>query len=288
MSTATKASIDDQVVRIGRVAIGTQGVLYGVVGLLAVQVARGDRGTEASQSGALASVGRQPFGRALLVVSILGLVAHAIWRLVLAVRGEPGDDEDSKSVAKRAANGGRAVLYVALVAVAVGLLTSSSGSSGSGDPASSGGQGGSGGSSEKELTATVLSWPGGPWIVVGVGLAVIAAGVWNAKRAVTRSFLEALDLSSLNESKRRTVEVLGTAGYLARAVVFAMVGWFLVTAGRQSDAEETRGLDAALQELADTSHGPVLLLVLAVGMVLFGIYRIADAILRRPSEITHA
>lgn len=286
MTTATKASINDQVVRIGRVAIGTQGVLYGVVGLLAAQVAAGDRGTDASQRGALESVGRQPFGRALLVVSILGLAAHATWRLVLAVRGEPGDDEDSKSVAKRAANAGRVLLYVALTVVAVGLLTASERSSGSGEQVGSGG--GSGGSSEQELTARILAWPGGPWIVAGVGLAVIAAGVWNAKRGVTRSFIEALDLSSLDEPKRRIVESLGTAGYLARAVVFALVGWFLVTAGRQSDAQETRGLDAALHELADTSHGPVLLLVLAAGMVLFGIYRIADAALRRPSEITHA
>ena len=288
MTTATKASINEQVVRIGRVAIGTQGLLYGVVGLLAVQVARGDRGTEASQSGALASVVRQPFGRVLLVVLVIGLVAHATWRLILGVRGEPGDDEDSKSVAKRAANGGRVLLYVALIAGALGLLTSSSGSSGSGEQGAAGGSGGSGGSSEQELTARVLSWPGGKWIVVAVGLAVIAAGVWNAKRGVTRSFLEALDLSSLDESKRRTVEILGTAGYLARGVVFALIGWFLVTAGRQGDAEETRGLDAVLQELADTSHGPILLLVLAVGMVLFGIYRIADAVVRRPSEITHA
>lgn len=274
MTKATGASMNQQVVRIGRVAIATQGVLYGAVGLLAVQVARGDSGAKASQTGAIETVVEQPFGRILLFILVVGLVAHATWRLVLAVRGEPGDDEDGKSLAKRAANAGRAAIYISFTVLAVKILTAS-GSSG-------------GGNKEQESTAQVLSWPGGSWIVVAAGLAIITAGLWNAKKGITRSFLDDLDMGSLDESRRRTVEVLGSIGYLARAVAFALVGWFLLTAGRQEDAGETRGLDGSLRELAETSHGPILLFVLAVGMVIFGTYRVLDAILRRPSEISHA
>lgn len=273
MTKATGASTNQQVVRIGRLAIATQGVLYGAVGLLAVQVARGDKGAKASQKGAIESVVHQPYGRILLLVLLVGLVAHAIWRLVLAFRGEPGNDEDGKSLAKRAANFGRAAIYVSFSVLAVKILTQKQSS---------------GGNKQKESTAEVLSWPGGRWIVIAAGLAVIAAGLWNAKKGITRSFLDNLDLGSLDQSRRRGVEVLGSVGYIARAVAFALVGWFLLTAGRQGDAKETRGLDESLRELAETSHGPILLLILAVGMVLFGAYRVLDAILRRPSEISHA
>ncbi|MBA3280634.1 MAG: DUF1206 domain-containing protein [Acidimicrobiia bacterium] len=273
MTKATGASMNQQVVRIGRVAIATQGVLYGAVGLLAVQVARGDSGAKASQTGAIETVVEQPFGRILLFILVVGLVAHATWRLVLAVRGEPGDDEDGKSLAKRAANAGRAAIYISFTVLAVKILTQKQSS---------------GGNKQKESTAEVLSWPGGRWIVIAAGLAVIAAGLWNAKKGITRSFLDDLDLGSLDQSRRRAVEVLGSVGYIARAVAFALVGWFLLTAGRQGDAKETRGLDESLRELAETSHGPILLLILAVGMVLFGAYRVLDAILRRPSEISHA
>lgn len=274
MTAATGASMNEQLVRVGRVALATQGILYGIVGFLAVQVALGDRGAKPSQRGAIESVARQSYGRLLLVLVVVGLAAHATWRLVLAVRGEPGDDEDSKSVAKRAANLGRSALYVSLTLAAVRLLTRS------GD---GGGEG-----SEQRSTSTVLSWPGGPWIVAAAGLAIIGAGVWNVRKAVTRSFLDDLDLAQRAAPRRRAVELLGAVGHVARGAAFALVGWFLLTAGLQHDAEETRGLDEALRELAETSHGPLLLLALALGMVLFGAYRVVDAAVRRPSEITHA
>ncbi|MCU1499642.1 MAG: hypothetical protein JWM47_3595 [Acidimicrobiales bacterium] len=275
----SRADRNEIVERLGRVAIATQGVLYTVVGLLAVQVAQGDRDAKPSQKGALQSVARQPFGRGLLLVLVAGLVAHAAWRLVLAFRGGPGDDEDSKSAAKRAANVGRAAIYLSFTAAAVRLLTSSADSSGSG---------GGRGASEQRSTAAVLDWPAGRWIVVAVGLVIIGTGVWNGWRAVKRSFLDALDLHELDDGPRRTVEVLGIAGYLARFAAFSLVGWFLVTAGLQHDPEETRGLDQALRELAQTSHGPILLFILAVGLVTFGVYRVLDAIYRRTSELTHA
>ncbi len=276
---ASAPSTDQVVERLGRVAIATQGVVYGIVGLLAVQVAQGDDQSEAeaSQRGAIESVARQPFGKGLLIVLAVGLAAHGAWRLSLAIRGERGDDEDGKSVALRVANAARTVLYAGLTLAAVRALTSGG---------STGGSGGS--SSEQRSTATVLEWPGGRWIVIAAGLGVIGAGLWNGKRAVTRSFADSLDLSRLPERRRRLVRGLGVAGYLARGVVFALVGWFLVTAGLQHDPEETKGLDGALRELVATGYGPILLLVLALGMVAFGAYRFVDAFLRKASEITHA
>lgn len=284
MTTVAVSRTDrnELVERLGRVAIATQGVLYVVVGLLAVQVAQGDHDARPSQKGAIETVARQPFGRGLLLVLVAGLLAHAAWRLVLAVRGEVGDDEDSKSAAKRAANVGRAAIYLSFTAVAVRLLTSGNGGG------SDGGGSGGGAASERRSTALVLDWPGGRWIVVALGLVVIGTGLWNGWRAVKRSFLDSLDLHGLDDGPRRTVEALGVAGYLARCAAFGLVGWFLVTAGLQHDPDETRGLDQALRELAQEDHGPILLFLLAVGLVTFGVYRVLDAIYRRPSELTHA
>ena len=117
---------------------------------------------------------------------------------------------------------------------------------------------------------------------------VIGTGAWNLWRAVQRSFLDSLDCSRLDERHRRTVEVLGVAGYAARGVAFALVGWFLVTAGLQHDPNEARGLDDALRELVQQAYGPPMLAVLALGLVLFGAFRVVDAVLRKPAEITHA
>lgn len=261
--------------RLGRVALATQGTLYLVVGLLAASLALGDHGggTEASQRGAIASVARQPFGRLLLIALLAGQLAHAAWRILLAARGEPGPDDDGKSLVKRAANGGRALVYLGLALVAFRFLTHS---------------GGGRDDSERESTARVLEWPGGRWLVVAAGLAVIGVGLWRMTQIVTADFLDDLDLSGVRHRMRRVVELSGRVGYLARGVAFGLVGWFLLVAGIQHDPSESRGLDESLRELLGRPNGPWLLGLLAVGMVLFGAHRILDARYRTPSELVHA
>lgn len=271
-NTSTKAQATDALVKVGRLALATQGALYVVMGFLAVALSRGDGDSAASQKGAIASVARQPFGRVLLVVLAVGLLAHALWRLVLAVRGEPGD-EDGGSVAKRVGNLWRVGVYVSFTVAAVRILTRSKGG---------------GGDNAKKSTALVLGWPGGRWLVVAVGLGILGAAGWNAYKGIKRKFADNLDLSSLDERRCRAVRTIGVAGYLARAFAFALVGWFLIKAGLQHDAKETEGLDGSLRRLAATNYGPTLLLFLALGLVLFGAFRFLDAAYRKRSEITWA
>lgn len=267
------ADVADHAARAGRIALVTQGVLYAVVAVLAFGVARGDDDAEASQTGALESIARQPFGRIALSVMVLGLIAHAAWRLYLAWVGDRGGDEDAGSLAKRAANVGRAAVYLSFVAVAVRLLTKDQGSSG--DQA-------------KESTSTVLGWPGGPWLVVAAGLVVIGVGAWNVRTAVTRSFADDLDFSRVSAARKPWVCRLGTVGYLGRAAAFGLIGWFLVDAGRQHDPSESRGLDDALRELTTAPYGPILLLVVALGLGAFGAFRVLDGVLRRDDALTHS
>lgn len=268
----------DPVVRLGRVALATQGILYVIVGLLAVQVSGGDDNAKPSQKGALENLAHQPFGRILLIIVAVGLAAHCAWRLMLAIRGEPSDDEDSGSMAKRVANVGRAAVYAGFTYFAVRLLLGSG----------SGGSKGGGGKTEQKSTAVVLDWPGGRVLVVIVGLCVIGAGVWNGYKAVARKFEDNLDLSSLDESKANLLKATGVAGYLARGVVFALIGWFLISAGLAKNAGRTKGLDGALRSLASSSHGRLWLFIVAVGLLLFGAYRVLDGIYRKPSEIAHS
>lgn len=274
-TTVSHADVDRTVARVGRVALATKGVLYIVVGLLATQVARGDGGAEADQQGALESVARQPFGRVLLFMAVVGLLAHVAWRVALAVRGEPGDDEDGSSMAKRAFNVGRAVVYLSLTAAAVRLLTRSPSSGGDDD-------------TQERSTSIVLDLPAGRYLVMAAGAVVIGVGVWNVRKAVTRSFCEDLDLSSLDRSRRRMVDALGVGGFVARGAAFALVGWFLIVAGFRHDPDESRGLDDALRELVATTYGPPLLFALAIGLVLFGAFQLVDARLRRADAVTHA
>lgn len=270
----------DPVVRMGRVALATQGILYVIVGFLAVQVAGGDRNAKPSQKGAIANLAHQPYGRILVGLLAVGLLMYFGWRLMLAIRGEPGDDEDGGSLAKRAANLGRAAIYASFAFVALKLAFGTEGSGGSG--------GSGGGQSQKKSTATVLSWPGGRVLVVAAGLGVVGSGVWNAYKALTNKFEDDLDLSSLDQRQAKAVKVIGIGGYLARGAAFALIGWFLIQAGFDEDSGKTKGLDGALRSLADSGSGRLALVAVGLGLVLFGAFRVLDGVYRRPSEIAHS
>jgi hypothetical protein len=64
-------------------------------------------------------------------------------------------------------------------------------------------------------------------------------------------------------------------------VVFALVGWFLIRAAIDFDPQKAVGLDGALAKLAHASYGPVLLGVVAAGLIAFGCYSLADAKFRK-------
>lgn len=257
---------------VGRIGLATQGVLYAVVGLLALQVASGHTDDRADQRGAIQAVSSQSFGRLLLLVLTIGLAFHCAWRLLLAYRGDPGDD-DAKEWIKRAGHFGRALIYAGFTVGAAKVLVDSH--------AGNGGE-------QQRAASKALEWPGGQLILIVVGMAVIGTGLWHASKLFTRSFVDDLDLDGRSDALRMTVLVLGSIGYAARGIVFALVGWFLLQAAIDDDPRESGGLDNALKRLAGSDYGPDVLRLLAMGLFTFGVYRVVDACLRKREAVANA
>ena len=245
-----------------RVGLASQGVIYIVVGMLALNIVFGDD-AQADQHGAITAVASQPFGKLLLVILTAGVAAHAIWRGTKAIRT---DDEKPKLLADAA----RAVMYAVFTFACVHVLIDANASDGGG------------GKNEQKATGTVLDWPGGRWLVLLAGLVVIGAGIWQWRQPFTQRFIEKLRVSSLSEGSRKAIVALGTAGFVARGIALALIGWFLVQASMDDAPNEAGGLDHALHSLAN-EHAWRLVLV-AIGLFAFGLFRIVDAALRRVSE----
>ena len=64
-------------------------------------------------------------------------------------------------------------------------------------------------------------------------------------------------------------------------VVFGLIGFGLIKAAIDYNPHNAIGLDGALNQLADDSHGPLLLRVVATGLIGFALYSIADARYRK-------
>jgi hypothetical protein len=246
-----------------RAGLVARGVIYAIIGVLAVKLALGDGGKTTNQQGALKTIAQQPFGKALLVLMAIGLAGYAIWRLVRAALGHgPEDSDDTK---ERLAGLESGIGYALLCVTAVSLLIGSGGGS----------------SSPDKTTGGVLGWPAGQFLVAIAGVVLIAAGLEQGYKGLTESFLDQSKTERMSARVERAFTALGIFGHLARMVIFALTGYFLIKAAIDYNPEKAVGLEGALAALSRASYGPILLGVVAAGLVGFGAYSIADARYRK-------
>ena len=248
-----------------RVGLCARGVIYVLVGILAVRIGLGsDSGQEADRSGAVGTLGEQPFGRVLLWALVVGLAAMALWRLAEAAFGQTVEGGDKWS--RRLGSLGMAVFYTV---ICIGVVqTALVGGSAGGRP---------GDETSKEYTARVLDWPGGRVIVGVFGAVLIVVGAVILVRSLMRKFEENLRTEEMRPATRRVVAILGIVGGVACGVVAAGAGLSVLLAAVRYDPSEAKGLDETLRSFAATPAGPALLIAAAVGLVLFGLYSFCEA-----------
>jgi fumarate reductase subunit D len=242
-----------------------RGLIYGIIGILAIKLALGVGGTTTNQQGALRTIARQPFGKVLLILVAIGLAGYALWRLLHALLGHGPEHSDSSF--DRVAALGSGIVYAGLCAIAVEILLGSGSSGGSG--------------SASKTTAGVFGWPGGTWLVGIAGAVLVGIGVYQGYRGISKDFLEDSKTEQMSPRVRKWIDWIGSFGHLARMVVFGLVGVFLIKAAVDFNPDTAVGLDGALAKIANASYGPFLLGVVAAGLIAFGVYSLSDARYRR-------
>ncbi len=253
---ARQAKDSKPVEALARLGLAARGLVYVVIGLIAVQIAVG-KGGEADRNGALGAIRKQPFGQVLLVVLAVGFAGYAAWRLLEAAVGHQ-DEQGGKKLMKRLGSLVRALLYGSFAITTLTFVSS-------------------GGSQDRTrpLTARVMAMTGGQLLVGAAGVAVIGGGLYMAYRGLSRKFLKKLTLPS--PTSRTLAKRLGTAGLVGRGLVFCLIGGFLVEAAVTFDPKKAKGLDAALKTLAQQAFGTVLLLIAALGLLAFGAWSFVEA-----------
>ncbi|MCK2219058.1 DUF1206 domain-containing protein [Actinomadura sp. ATCC 31491] len=254
---AARSPVMDVATRIG---LACRGVLYALVGAVAVQVGLGERSKEADKAGAIETVAELPFGAGLLWIMTLGFVALALWQTSEALFGHGEAIERVEAVA-------RVAVYALVVATLLSVLTKGKASS---DDEKS-----------RDLTAKLLDLPGGQVIVGAVGLGLVVLGVYWVRQGLTKGFRKELDQGSMPAPTRAVMDRLGVGGFVARGAVAALAGILVGQAAITFDPDKAGGIDTALREFADTPAGPLLLVVVALGLLLFAAYCFGEARWRR-------
>jgi len=251
---AGKANEHPAVKMMARGGFIVMGVLHILIGWIAFRIATGSGGEEASNSGALGTIADAPGGQILLWVAVAALATLALWRLTQLFVGEELKDK---------AKGG--VLFVVFSSLAFTTATfARGGSTSDGDTAT-------------DVTATVLEQPWGAALVIIAGLVVLGVGLYSIYNGATKGFKEDLEAGAGSGNVGTAIVGAGMAGYIARGIAFAILGILIVVAGWKSDPEQAAGLDAALRTLGEQPFGSVLLIIIGIGLALYGLYSIARA-----------
>ncbi|WP_242614191.1 DUF1206 domain-containing protein [Actinomadura roseirufa] len=252
-----------------RVGLVARGLLYLLVGWLALQVGFGEGGEEADRQGALQTVAKQPGGPIVLWLMAAGFAALALWQYAEAVYGRPVPDGDKAT--KRLGSAARGVVYSVGFAATLGFLLGYKGKSSD--------------TQSKTFTARAMAEPGGRWLVLAVGAGFLVWGIVVVVNALRRTFRKELKTAQMGRAARRVVEPLGMVGNTARGLVGGGVGIFLAYAAITFEPGKAQGLDGTLREFAGTPAGVWGLVAVAAGVLLFGVYSFCEARWRKVEAV---
>jgi hypothetical protein len=250
---------------LARVGLIAYGLVYLLMGWLALQLAWGGRSKSPDPSGAFGTLAEQPLGRILLAVIAVVLVALGVWQAGEAAWGHRNLDGIGR-LRERFVSGFWACVYsgFGVRSAWVAFVPTASGSG-----------------SQRAAKVGVLSWPGGQTLVVMTGLVVLCIGLAAGFKGITQSFSEEIDTSRLSSTGRKAVLNLGQVGYLTKGVALGLAGGLLSYAAWTFDWKKASGLDAALQTVLHQPFGRWLLSAMALGFVAFGLFAMLQFRYRR-------
>ncbi|HET7271202.1 MAG TPA: DUF1206 domain-containing protein [Rubrobacter sp.] len=251
--------------RLARLGYVAKGVVYAVIGFLALREALGAGGQTMDPTGAMQSIGTQPFGGVMLALLAIGLACYALWKVVQGIMDPDGKGSDAHGIVRRVAYVGSGMIHGTLAYTAAQSIL------------------GAEDSSEDAAAASAMAFqpPIGQILVGLVGLAVIVVGLYQLYAAYDAKFRADLRLGQMGEGEERWVIYVGRVGTAARAIAIGVTGAFLVLAAYQSDPSETRGLGAALETVQHQPFGSYMLGTIAAGLLIYGAFMFAIARYRR-------
>lgn len=252
VDNAARSAVDHPALEwLARCGFVMNGVMHLLIGWIAIRIALGSGGDEASNSGALAQIAEVPGGQVMLWAGAVAFVALGLWQVIEMFLG-------SDEMTDRVRTGAKAVVYLALGATTARFAS---------------GGGGSDSQTASGTTAGLLGSGPGKVAVVVAGLVLIGVGVYHVFKGATSKFVEDLERTG-GGNVGRAIVVAGRLGYIAKGAALTILGGLVVAAAVTADPEKAGGLDSALRMVGKQPFGQVLLILTGIGIALYGVYSI--------------
>lgn len=261
-SEKTKNDVKPWIRGFARVGYGAKGIVYLIIGILALQAAVGTGGKTTDSKGAFASIASKPFGEIMLWLLAVGLLGYASWKFIQGIKDPENRGTGTKDIMMRIGYTGSGIIHLFLAYNAVSIIMRAGSSSSGG---------------KQTWSAMLLSKPFGQWIIALIGLGFIAFGISQMVQAYKKAFMKRLKQHNMHNQEQWWGKRVGQLGLSARGVVFGLVGVFFIQTAITANPDKTKGLDGALSELSQQPHGAILLGIVAVGFIAYGLFMFVKA-----------
>jgi hypothetical protein len=258
---AKKAAYSPLMDRLTRLGYAIKGLIYMTIGFLALGGVMGKNSTPTDQVGAIAAIGKLPMGRIVLWVVLAGLISYALWGLIRAVLDPFHKGTDTGGLLERGGYLLSAITYASFILPTYNLIRGA----------------GAGGGQTTQMVAKVMAMPMGRFIVIAIGLGIVAGGIYQIYVGTRKNFEQRFKPYALTAEQKKAATQLGRFGTIARGVVFAITGLLVFLAAWLQRPGTAQGLSGALKFLGKQPYGLWVLGIVAIGLIAFGVYSLIGA-----------
>ncbi|MEV0252593.1 DUF1206 domain-containing protein [Nocardia sp. NPDC050712] len=245
--------------RFARAGFVMSGIVHLIIGYLALRLAFG-RGGTADQSGAMAELAEKPGGKFILWFAVVAFVLLALWHVVQVFLGkasEPDHQDKKHEAVRRVKAAAKAVIYFFFALTAWNFVR---------------GSGSSSQSQSQSMSARLMESSGGKILLVLIALVIIGVGGYHIYKGASKKFEKDLE-GGVSQVVRR----MGMTAYIVKGFAIGVVGVLLILATFHSKPDQVAGLDGALKTLGAQPYGMILLIVVGLGIVVYGFYNFVQA-----------
>ncbi len=246
---------------LARAGIATKGIIYLLIGGLTAYATWFNGNAAKDSGGVLQYIAQQTLGQVMLVCITVGICGYVFWRLYLAIFN-PKDqtDSDKKSTIKRLGYFFSALSYTLLAFTGIQILMGSNSQE----------------STKQGWIAFILEQPAGVYLIYAIALLLLIKAIYEIYRVYSGKFKSKIRDTELDEKAQATLIKCGSAGFIARGIVIAVIAFLFFKAGQQSNENMAGGTKMAFTFLQQQG-GTIALGIIATGLALYGIFMMASS-----------
>ncbi len=235
-----------------------RGVLYGTVGLVAIQVAVGFSKETADTGDALTLISQVYQGRYILILFIVGLISYSIWGLIRSVQDYIDKSLDKIAWFNRLGYLISSFSYLLLTVPTYQLILAKP------NPRKT--------DIISESAKIIFDFPFGSLLLIVVGIVIIISGLFQIVTSIKAQDPEDFRSKEKSHKYRGSFLLFAKVGISVRGIVFILVGYFLCLAGTQVSTSSVKNFDNVLTSVYSLPGGYLWLAIIGVGLLFFGIY----------------